>query len=92
MPWLREELISFKVGVFSLQNLFALEEIEGIFPGGRMHELGSGLRGSGSYLDLPRPVIALLLHYCVTYRVTGAGHCITLCIVAAGHYRFHRGY
>ena len=33
--------------------------MEGIFPGGRIHELGSGFRGSGSYLDLLRPVIAL---------------------------------
>ena len=42
------------------EKMFALEEIQGIFPGGRMHELGSGLRGSGSYVDLPQPVIALL--------------------------------
>ena len=32
---------------------------EGIFPGGRIHEFGSGFRGSGSYLDLLRPVIAI---------------------------------
>ena len=42
--------------------------MQGIFPGGRMHELGSGLRGSGSYVDLPRPVIVLL--HIVVLRIT----------------------
>ena len=55
-----------------------------------MHELGSGLRGSGSYLDLRRPVIA---YCCVTYLMllepqslyyaVFVLHCITLCIVVA---------
>ena len=49
----------------------------GDFPRGSDTQVGSGLRGSGSYVDLRPPVI--LIRIVFQYRVTCFSHCIAHC-------------
>ena len=62
----------------------------GDFPRGSDTQVGSGLAGSGSYVDLRTLVI--LIRIVFLYQVTWFSHCIAHCAVPLGHYQFHRGY